>query len=63
MYVDHSPGVALLIGILVFTTLVVVTLRWRGRSWLVVVLGGVAAAVVGYVVGLEMIVLTWRRSL
>ncbi|WP_282778052.1 MULTISPECIES: hypothetical protein [unclassified Nocardia] len=45
-----------------FTTLVVVTLRWRGRSWLVVVLGGVAAALVGYVVGLEMIVLIWRRS-
>ncbi len=47
---------------LVFTTLVVVTLRWRGRSWLGVVLGGVAAALVGYVVGLEVIVLIWRRS-
>ncbi|WP_267467881.1 hypothetical protein [Nocardia otitidiscaviarum] len=42
-----------------FTTLVVVTLRWRGRSWLVVVLGGVAAAVIGFAVGLEAIFLMW----
>lgn len=41
------------------TALVVVTLRWRGKSWLVVVLGGVAAAVIGYVVGLEAIFLLW----
>ncbi|MEU8895642.1 hypothetical protein [Nocardia sp. NPDC048505] len=50
----------LFIGTLVFTILVVVTLRWRGKSWLVVVLGGVVAALVGYVVGLEAMIL-WRR--
>lgn len=59
MHADHAPAVALLIGILVLTTLVVMTLRWRGKSWLVVVLGGAAAAVIGYVVGLEAIVLMW----
>ncbi|MCP9620815.1 hypothetical protein NMK54_11695 [Nocardia otitidiscaviarum] len=59
MHTDYAPAVALLIGILVFTTLVVVTLRWRGRSWLVLVLGGVAAAVIGYAVGLEAIFLMW----
>ncbi len=59
MHSDHAPAVALLVGILVLTTLVVVTLRWRGKSWLVVVLGGVAAVVIGYVVGLEAIFLMW----
>ncbi|MFE7743500.1 hypothetical protein [Nocardia sp. NPDC057455] len=56
---NHAPAVALLIGILVLTTLVVVTLRWRGKSWLVVVLGGVATVVIGYVVGLAVIFLMW----
>ncbi|MBF6338006.1 hypothetical protein IU450_19190 [Nocardia abscessus] len=56
---NHAPAIALLIGILVLTTLVVVTLRWRGKSWLVVVLGGVAAVAIGYVVGLEAIFLMW----
>ncbi|WP_195154561.1 hypothetical protein [Nocardia abscessus] len=56
---NHAPAVALLIGILVLTTLVVVTLRWRGKSWLVAVLGGVAAVVIGYVVGLAAIFLMW----
>ncbi|WP_433657883.1 hypothetical protein ACQPW1_39275 [Nocardia sp. CA-128927] len=41
------------------TTLVVVTLRWRGKSRLVAVLGGAAAVVIGYVVGLEAIFLMW----
>lgn len=59
MYADQAPAIALLIGILVLTTLVVVTLRWRGKSWLVVLLGGAAAAVIGYVVGLEAIFLMW----
>lgn len=59
MYTDHTPAIALLIGVLVLTTLVVVTLRWRGKSWLVVVLGGVAAVVIGYVVGLEALTLMW----
>jgi hypothetical protein len=43
----------------VLTTLVVVTLRWRGKPWLVVVLGGVAAVVIGSVVGLAAIFLMW----
>ncbi|NUP29539.1 MAG: hypothetical protein HOQ44_23135 [Nocardia sp.] len=59
MYADQAPAVALLIGILVLTTLVMVTLRWRGKSWLVVLLGGAAAAVIGYIVGLEAIFLMW----
>ncbi|WP_146251340.1 hypothetical protein [Nocardia tenerifensis] len=59
MQTDHTPAVALLIGILVLTTLVVVTLRWRGKSWPVVALGGVAAVVIGYVVGQEAIFLLW----
>ncbi|WP_338767408.1 hypothetical protein V7968_01610 [Nocardia vulneris] len=59
MHTDHAPAIALLIGILVLTTLVVVTLRWRGKSWLVVALGGVAAVVIGYVVGQEAILLLW----
>ncbi|WP_327151315.1 hypothetical protein [Nocardia sp. NBC_01329] len=59
MYADHAPAVALLIGILVLTTLVVVTLRWRGKSWLVVLLGGAAAVVIGYLVGQAAIPLIW----
>ncbi|MGW4772390.1 hypothetical protein ACWEO2_30680 [Nocardia sp. NPDC004278] len=59
MHTDHAPAVALLIGVLVLATLVVVTLRLRGKSWVVVVLGGVAAAVIGYVVGLEALILMW----
>ncbi|MGX1770702.1 hypothetical protein ACWIGW_01205 [Nocardia brasiliensis] len=59
MHSDHAPAIALLIGILVLTTLVVVTLRWRGKPWLVVVLGGVAAVIVGYVAGMAAIFLMW----
>ncbi|MEV0251849.1 hypothetical protein AB0H76_35035 [Nocardia sp. NPDC050712] len=59
MYADHTPAIALLIGVLVLTTLVVIVLRRRGKSWLVVVLGGAAAAVIGYIVGLEAIFLLW----
>ncbi|MFI9407889.1 hypothetical protein [Nocardia sp. NPDC052316] len=56
---NHAPAVALLIGILVLTTLVVVTLRRRGKSWLVAVLGGASAMIIGYVVGLAAIFLMW----
>ncbi|MBF6328465.1 hypothetical protein [Nocardia transvalensis] len=56
---NYAPAIALLVGILVLTTLVVVTLRWRGKSWPVVVLGGVAAVVIGYVVGQAAIFLMW----
>ncbi|WP_146154136.1 hypothetical protein [Nocardia brasiliensis] len=59
MHSDHAPAVALLIGILVLTILVMVTLWWRGKSWLVVVLGGVAAVIVGYVAGMAAIFLLW----
>ncbi|MFI6214539.1 hypothetical protein ACIBCD_21330 [Nocardia brasiliensis] len=59
MHSDHAPAIALLIGILVLTILVMVTLWWRGKSWLVVVLGGVAAVIVGYVAGMAAIFLLW----